>query len=164
MSGAAAREEAPPVNSAIKPKHQRLVLVVIALVAIVGAGVLAAWGLRSQASYFYVPSDIRADPPEPDRAVRLGGMVERGSLKTEPDGVTIGFVVGDGKARVPVMFKGIVPSLFVEGSGVVAEGKLGRDGTFVADNLLAKHDEKYVPREMKDMTAEQAKGVVAETR
>lgn len=164
MSGAAAREEAPPVNSAIKPKHQRLVLVVIALVAIVGAGVLAAWGLRSQASYFYVPSDIRADPPEPDRAVRLGGMVERGSLKTEPDGVTIGFVVGDGKARVPVRFRGIVPSLFTEGSGVVAEGKLGRDGTFVADNLLAKHDEKYVPREMRDMSADQAKQVVAQTQ
>ncbi len=164
MSGAAAREEAQPVNSAIKPKHQRLVLVVIALVAIVGAGVLAAWGLRSQASYFYVPSDIRADPPEPDRAVRLGGMVERGSLKTEPDGVTIGFVVGDGKARVPVRFRGIVPSLFTEGSGVVAEGKLGRDGTFVADNLLAKHDEKYVPREMRDMSAHQAKQVVAQTQ
>lgn len=152
------------MNSAIKPKHQRLVLVVIALVAIVGAGVLAAWGLRSQASYFYVPSDIRADPPEPDRAVRLGGMVERGSLKTEPDGVTIGFVVGDGKARVPVRFRGIVPSLFTEGSGVVAEGKLGRDGTFVADNLLAKHDEKYVPREMRDMSADQAKQVVAQTQ
>ena len=152
------------MNSSIKPKHQRLVLVVIALVAIVGAGLLAAWGLRSQASYFYVPSDIRADPPEPDRAVRLGGMVERGSLKTEPDGVTIGFVVGDGKARVPVRFRGIVPSLFTEGSGVVAEGKLRRDGTFVADNLLAKHDEKYVPREMRNMSADQAKQVVAETQ
>lgn len=152
------------MTSSIKPKHQRLVLVVIALVAIIGAGLLAAWGLRSQASYFYVPSDIRADPPEPDRAVRLGGMVERGSLRTEPDGVTIGFVVGDGKARVPVRFRGIVPSLFTEGSGVVAEGKLGRDGTFVADNLLAKHDEKYVPREMRNMSADQAKQVVAQTQ
>ncbi|MCC6829420.1 MAG: cytochrome c maturation protein CcmE, partial [Novosphingobium sp.] len=99
-----------------------------------------------------------------DRAVRLGGMVERGSLRTEPDGVTIGFVVGDGKARVPVRFRGIVPSLFTEGSGVVAEGKLGRDGTFVADNLLAKHDEKYVPREMRNMSADQAKQVVAQTQ
>jgi cytochrome c-type biogenesis protein CcmE len=91
-------------------------------------------------------------------------MVERGTVRTEPDGVTIGFVVGDGKARVPVRFRGIVPSLFTEGSGVVAEGKLGKDGVFVADNLLAKHDERYVPREMKDMTAAQAKRVVAETR
>lgn len=149
---------------AIKAKHQRLVLVVIALVAILGAGVLAAWALRSQASYFYVPSDILAKPPEEGRAVRLGGMVERGSLKTEADGVTIAFVVGDGKARVPVRFKGITPSLFVEGSGVVAEGRMDRDGTFVADNLLAKHDERYVPREMKDMTAAQARATVKETQ
>jgi len=148
----------------IKPKHQRLVLALVALAALVGAALLAIWGLRSQASYFYVPQELVASPPAPDRAVRLGGMVEQGSLKTEADGVTISFVVGDGKARVPVRFKGIVPSLFVEGSGVVAEGKRAADGTFVADNLLAKHDEKYVPREMQDMTAEQAKQVVAETR
>jgi cytochrome c-type biogenesis protein CcmE len=148
----------------LKAKHQRLVLVLIALVALIGAALLAIWGLRSQASYFYIPSEIVAHRPDPDRGVRLGGMVEKGSLKTEPDGVTIGFTVEDGKARVPVRFKGIVPSLFQEGSGVVAEGKLGKDGTFIADNLLAKHDERYVPREMKDMTAKQAKQVVAETR
>jgi len=152
------------VTSALKPKHQRLILALIALAALIGAALLAIWGLRSQASYFYVPADIRADPPAPDRAVRLGGMVQRGSIRTEADGVTIGFVVGDGKATVPVRFRGIVPSLFVEGSGVVAEGKLGADGTFVADNLLAKHDEKYVPREMQNMTQDQAKQVVAETR
>ena len=148
----------------IKPKHQRLVLIAIALVALIGAGLLAAWALRNQAAYFYVPSDIAAKPPEPGRAVRLGGMVERGSIRTAPDGVTLNFVVGDGKVRVPVRFTGIAPSLFVEGSGVVAEGKLASDGTFVADNLLAKHDEKYVPREMKDMTAAQAKQTVAETK
>ena len=148
----------------IKAKHQRLVLLAIALVVILGAGLLAAWALRSQASYFYVPSEIVAKPPSPDRAVRLGGMVERGSLKTGADGVTVDFVVQDGKARVPVRFAGIVPSLFVEGSGVVAEGKMAANGTFVADNLLAKHDENYVPREMQDMTKEQAKKVVAETQ
>lgn len=152
------------VNSAIKPKHQRLVLIVVALAALIGAALLAIWGLRSQASYFYVPSEILADRPDPDRGVRLGGMVEKGSLKTEADGVTVAFIVGDGKARVPVRFRGIVPSLFVEGSGVVAEGKLASNGTFVADNLLAKHDEKYVPREMQNMTADQAKQVVAETK
>lgn len=149
---------------AIKAKHQRLVLLVIALVVLIGAALLAAWALRNQASYFYVPSEIVANPPEPDRAVRLGGMVEKGSIRTEPDGVTIAFVVQDGKARVPVVFKGIVPSLFVEESGVVAEGKMGADGTFVADNLLAKHDENYVPREMQNMTAEQLKNVMAETK
>ncbi len=148
---------------AIRAKHQRLVLLVGALVAILAAGALAAWGLRNQASYFYVPSDMLAKPPAVDRGVRLGGMVERGSLRKEADGVTIAFVVGDGKARVPVRFRGIVPSLFVEGSGVVAEGKMGRDGTFVADNLLAKHDERYVPREMAQMTADQARKTVAET-
>jgi cytochrome c-type biogenesis protein CcmE len=148
----------------MKPKHQRLVLVAIALVALIGAGLLAAWALRGQASFFYVPADMVAAPPEPDRAVRLGGMVERGSLKTDPDGVTQRFVVGDGKARVSVVFRGIAPDLFEEGSGVVAEGKLGRDGTFVADNLLAKHDENYVPREMREMTEAQARQAVAETK
>lgn len=148
----------------LKPKHQRLVLVVVALVALMGAGLLATWALRNQASYFYVPSDMLAKPPEADRAVRLGGMVERGSMKNAADGVTVQFIVSDGKARVPVRFSGIRPALFVEGSGVVAEGKLGADGTFVADNLLAKHDENYVPRELKNMTAQQAKQAVSETK
>ncbi|WP_156840503.1 cytochrome c maturation protein CcmE [Novosphingobium aquimarinum] len=148
----------------LKPKHQRLVLLGIALVVLIAAALLAIWALRNQASYFYVPSEIVANPPAPDRGVRLGGMVEKGSLRTESDGVTIAFVVQDGEARVPVRFSGIVPSLFVEGSGVVAEGTLGTDGTFVATNLLAKHDENYVPREMEAMTKAQAKSVVAETQ
>jgi cytochrome c-type biogenesis protein CcmE len=91
-------------------------------------------------------------------------MVEAGSIRRAADGVTIQFVVSDNKARIPVMFSGIAPDLFQENSGVVAEGKLRADGTFVADNLLAKHDEKYVPREMKDMTADQARQTVAETQ
>jgi cytochrome c-type biogenesis protein CcmE len=157
-------QTAPKAAPRLKAKHQRLVLVAIALVALIGAALLAIWGLRSQASYFYVPSEILVERPDPTRGVRLGGMVEKGSLKTEPDGVTIAFVVHDGKARVPVRFRGIVPSLFVEGSGVVAEGKLAANGTFIADNLLAKHDERYVPREMKDMTEGQMKQAVAETR
>ena len=149
-------------SNPLKAKHQRLILLVIALVALIGAGLLAAWALRSQASYFYVPADIQANPPEIGRAVRLGGMVEKGSLRTAPDGVTIDFVVEDGKARTPVRFSGITPALFVEGSGVVAEGRLAEGGVFVADNLLAKHDEKYVPREMADMT--KAREAVAQTR
>ena len=150
--------------SAIKAKHQRLILVVIAMVALIGAALLAAWALRSQASYFYVPADIAANRPETGHAVRLGGMVETGSLTTAADGVTVHFIVGDGKARVPVVFKGIVPDLFKEGSGVVADGRLDARGTFIADNLLAKHDEKYVPREMKDMTEAQARQTVKETQ
>lgn len=152
------------VAGGLKPKHQRLVLLGIALVVLIAAALLAIWALRNQASYFYVPSEIVANPPAPDRGVRLGGMVEAGSLRTEADGVTIAFVVQDGEARVPVRFSGIVPSLFVEGSGVVAEGSMGTDGTFVASNLLAKHDENYVPREMEAMTKAQAKNVVAETQ
>lgn len=147
---------------AVRAKHQRLILLGFALVALIGAGLLATWALRSQASYFYVPADMASKPPEADRAVRLGGMVERGSMKNAPDGITVNFIVTDGKARIPVRFAGIRPALFVEGSGVVAEGKLGRDGTFVADNLLAKHDEKYVPREMKDM--QQARKAVENTK
>ncbi|KUR80171.1 cytochrome c maturation protein CcmE [Novosphingobium sp. FSW06-99] len=152
-----------PSTTLLKPKHQRLVLVLFALAALIGAGLLAAFALSRQASYFYIPSDIAAHPPEPGRAVRLGGMVQKGTLKTMPDGVTIHFIVTDGKARVPVRFSGITPDLFVEGSGVVAEGRM-EDGTFVADNLLAKHDEKYVPREMKNMTESDAKQVVAQTQ
>ena len=109
------------------------------------------------------PSDMVANPPAPGQAVRLGGMVEEGSLTTRPDGVTIDFVVGDGEERVPVVFAGIAPDLFVEGSGVVAEGSLRPDGTFEATNLLAKHDENYMPRELEDMTAAQARRTVAET-
>jgi len=152
-----------PSTTLLKPKHQRLVLVLFALAALIGAGLLAAFALSRQASYFYIPSDIAAHPPEPGRAVRLGGMVQKGTLKTMPDGVTIHFIVTDGKARVPVRFSGITPDLFVEGSGVVAEGRM-EGGTFVADNLLAKHDEKYVPREMKNMTESDAKQVVAQTQ
>lgn len=152
------------MNTAVKAKHQRLVLVLIALAALIGAGLLAAWALRNQASYFYLPAQMASNPPEANRAVRLGGMVEPGSLKKEADGVTLAFVVGDGKARIPVRFKGITPDLFKEGSGVVAEGRIGPDGAFVADNLLAKHDEKYVPREMKDMTEAQAREAVRETK
>lgn len=152
------------MSGAIKAKHQRLVLVLIALAALIGAGLLAAWALRNQASYFYLPGQIASDPPEPGRAVRLGGMVEAGSLKKEADGITLRFVVGDDKARVPVRFAGIAPDLFKEGSGVVAEGRMQVDGIFAADNLLAKHDEKYVPREMKDMTEAQARKAVEVTR
>ena len=151
------------MSTRIKPKHQRLVLVVLALVALVGAGILASWALRNQASYFYVPSQMAADPPEVGQPVRLGGMVETGSLSTQADGITVSFIVGDGEARVPVTFTGIVPDLFVEGSGVVAEGSLGPDGTFQATNLLAKHDENYMPRELEDMSVAQARETVAET-
>ena len=152
------------MSGAIKPKHQRLVLVLAATAALIAAGLLAAWALRNQASYFYLPAEMASKPPLADRAVRLGGMVQTGSLQTAADGITINFVVSDGTARVPVTFTGITPDLFKEGSGVVAEGHRRADGTFVADNLLAKHDEKYVPREMQQMTDREAHQKVAVTK
>ncbi|MXP27313.1 cytochrome c maturation protein CcmE [Porphyrobacter algicida] len=150
--------------SALKPKHQRLVLLGFALVALLAAGLLAAWALRNQASYFYLPDQMKANPPAVGQAVRLGGMVEKGSLKTLPDGVTIDFTVtGRGNAQIPVRFTGIVPDLFEEGSGVVAEGHLAPDGVFIASTILAKHDENYVPREMQGMTDTKAAKMAEKT-
>jgi Cytochrome c-type biogenesis protein CcmE len=147
-----------------KPKHQRLVLVLLSVLTIIGAGFLAAYALKNQANYFYLPEQMQEDPPEVGRAIRLGGMVEEGSLETLPDGITAAFIVtGQGDARVPVQYNGILPDLFVEGSGVVAEGRLDEDGTFIADNLLAKHDENYVPRELQEMTEHQAARLAEET-
>jgi cytochrome c-type biogenesis protein CcmE len=136
-----------------RPKHQRLVLVVLAVVAVIAAALLAMWGLKDRAAYFYTPADVVAGKAVSNRAMRLGGMVERGSVSREADGVTTRFVVEDGDARVPVTFRGILPDLFREGSGVVAEGRLAR-GTFVADNILAKHDERYMPPQLGNQAAE----------
>ena len=137
----------------MKPKNQRLVLVLAAAVAVLAAVLLAMWGLKDRAAYFYTPADIAAGHVAEGKAMRLGGMVEPGSLRRDPDGVTVGFIVGDGNARTPVIFRGIVPDLFREGSGVVAEGRM-RGGTFVADTILAKHDERYMPPELGNQAAE----------
>lgn len=137
-----------------KPKNQRLVLVAMAIVAVLGAVLLAMWGLRDRAAYFYTPAEIVAGKAAVGQPIRLGGMVEEGSLRREPDGVTVHFVVADGAGRVPVAFKGILPDLFREGSGAVAEGSLSSGGTFVADNILAKHDERYMPPQMGNQAAE----------
>jgi cytochrome c-type biogenesis protein CcmE len=145
----------------MKPKNQRLVLVGAAIVAVLVAVLLAMWGLRERASYFYTPAEIVAGKATPGQAVRLGGMVERGSVRRQPDGVTIRFVVTDGQARTPVTYRGIVPDLFREGSGVVAEGRM-ETGTFVADTILAKHDERYMPPELGNLTAEHKAGKTLE--
>ena len=132
----------------MKAKNQRLVLALIALVALIGAALLAMSALKDRASYFYSPSDALRDHIEPGQAVRLGGMVEKGSLAREKDGVTIDFRVTDGIATVAARYTGIVPDLFREGSGVVAEGHFSAPGQFVADTILAKHDENYKPPEL----------------
>ena len=131
----------------VRPKHQRLVLLILALTALLGAVVLAMWGLADGAAYFVTPSDIAAGRSTPGKAMRLGGMVVTGSLRREPDGVTIRFIVSDMKATTPVRYRGITPDLFREGSGVVAEGRI-EGGLFVADTILAKHDERYMPPQM----------------
>ena len=141
----------------MKPKTQRLVLVGTALVALLAAVLLAMIGLRSQASFFYTPADIAAGKAREGEPMRLGGMVEKGSVKHEADGVTIHFIVTDGKAATPVTYRGIEPDLFREGSGAVAEGRM-QGGTFVADTILAKHDERYMPPELGNLSAEHKVG------
>jgi len=141
----------------MKPKNQRLVLVGAAMFAILVAVLLAMWGLRERASYFYTPADIAAGKAVQGRSMRLGGMVERGSIFRQPDGVTIRFVLTDGKAETPVVYRGIVPDLFREGSGAVAEGRL-QNGAFTADTILAKHDERYMPPELGNLSAEHKAG------
>ena len=145
----------------MKPKNQRLVLVVAAIVALMIAVLLAMWGLKDRASYFYTPADIAAGKAEQGRAVRLGGMVERGSIQRQPDGVTIRFTLTDGKAETPVTYRGITPDLFREGSGAVAEGRM-QGATFVADTILAKHDERYMPPELGNLAAEHKAGKTLE--
>ena len=131
----------------MKPKQQRLILAGVALAAIVGSGFLAMSAIGEKASFFYSPADIAKDGIPNGQAIRLGGMVSKGSIAKAADGVTINFIVHDGPANVPVRFRGIPPDLFKEGTGVVAEGRF-EGQVFVATNLLAKHDERYMPPQM----------------
>ena len=139
----------------MKAKHQRLLLAGLAILAVLAAVLLAMWGLRDRAAYFFTPTEIVIGKAEQGRAIRLGGMVEQGSIRQEADGVTIRFVVADGKGRVPVRFTGIAPDLFREGSGVVAEGRM-EGKWFIADTILAKHDERYMPPQIGNQAAEHA--------
>jgi cytochrome c-type biogenesis protein CcmE len=136
------------------PKHQRLVLVLLGVAALIGAVLLAMWGLADRAAYFRTPQDIAAGRADAGEPIRLGGMVQAGSITRQPDGVSVRFVVTDGPATVPVLYRGIVPDLFKENSGVVAEGRLNEGGVFVADTILAKHDERYMPPQLGDQAAE----------
>lgn len=132
----------------VKAKHQRLTLAIIAIFAVIGAGFLALIGLRDNAALFRTPAEISAEPVPVGQAFRLGGMVARGSIEEQEDGVTIRFIVQDAEAEIPVLYSGITPDLFRENSGVVAEGALDMNAVFVADTILAKHDENYMPPEL----------------
>lgn len=131
----------------MKAKQQRLVLALLAIGAVLLAAAFAIWGLQDRAAFFLTPQEVAAGQAEPGQAFRLGGMVSNGSLVREDDGISVRFEVEDmtGGPTVPVRYTGILPDLFREGQGVVAEGRLDPAGTFVADEILAKHDENYLP-------------------
>ena len=117
----------------------------LAVLAIAAALVLNAF--QSNLVFFFSPSQVAAKEAPLERAFRIGGMVEKGSVKRQGDGLTVKFNVTDTAQTIPVVFTGILPDLFKEGKGVVAQGKLGSDGVFHATDVLAKHDENYMPPE-----------------
>jgi cytochrome c-type biogenesis protein CcmE len=133
----------------MKPRHKRFILVGSGLAALaVAAGfVLAAF--QKNLVFFFTPSQVAANEAPAGRSFRIGGLVEKGSLKRQPDGVTVQFIVTDTAKSVSVMYRGPLPDLFREGKGVVAQGRLAPDGVFRADEVLAKHDENYMPPEAK---------------
>ena len=131
----------------MKPRHQRMVAIAagLALLAIAAALVLNAF--QGNIVFFFSPSQIAANEAPLDKTFRVGGMVQAGSLKRRADGLTVEFIVTDTAQTIPVVYKGLLPDLFKEGKGVVAQGRLGPDGAFHASEVLAKHDENYMPPE-----------------
>jgi cytochrome c-type biogenesis protein CcmE len=127
------------------PRSRRAVLVVCVVGALGGTTALVLNAFRSNLVFFYSPSQVAAKESPAGRTFRLGGLVERGSLTR--DGLTVRFRVSDTVREVPVRYEGILPDLFKEGKGVVAQGRIGADGVFVAREVLAKHDENYMPPE-----------------
>ena len=132
----------------MKPRTRRGLAIVAGLATLGVAAMLVLNAFQSNLVFFFSPSQIVANEAPRDRAFRIGGMVEEGSLKRDGQSLTVTFVVTDMAQRVPVSYTGMLPDLFKEGKGVVAQGKLGPDGVFRADQVLAKHDEKYMPREV----------------
>ena len=143
----------------MKPRQKRFVLIGLGLVALAVAAVLVLNAFQSNLVFFFTPTQVANGEVPQGRSFRIGGMVENGSLTREGDGLTVHFIVTDMAKRVPVMFKGILPDLFKEGKGAVAQGQLGADGTFIASEVLAKHDENYMPPEVAEALAKaKAKG------
>ena len=131
----------------MKPRHQRMIAIAagVGLIAVAAALVLNAF--QGNVVFFFSPSQIAAKEAPLEKTFRVGGMVEKGSLKRQADGLTVTFIVTDTAKSIPVTYTGILPDLFKEGKGVVAQGKLGPDGAFHASEVLAKHDENYMPPE-----------------
>jgi len=131
-------------------KQQRLGLLALAMAALGGATALVLVAFNDNLVFFYSPSDLKAKAVASDRRMRIGGLVAKESLLHGPDGRRISFRVTDGATDIAVVYEGLLPDLFREGQGVVAEGKLRADGVFAATTVLAKHDENYMPREVVD--------------
>jgi len=131
----------------VKPRHKRIALITggLAVLGLVVALVLNAF--QSNLVFFFSPTQVAAGEAPRGKPFRIGGMVKDGTIKREPDGVTLRFVVTDTEKEMTVAYKGILPDLFKEGKGAVAQGRLGDDGVFVASEVLAKHDENYMPPE-----------------
>ena len=131
----------------MKARHRRFAWIGAGVAVLAAAVALVLNAFQSNLVFFFSPSQIAAGEAPKDRAFRVGGMVQAGSLKRLGDGLTVEFTVTDTARNIPVTYKGILPDLFREGRGVVAQGRLGADGIFRADEVLAKHDENYMPPE-----------------
>lgn len=131
----------------MKRRHKRIGIIVVGLAGLTLAAYLVMGAFRQNLVFFFSPTQIAAKEAPINRTFRVGGLVENGSVKRDPDGLTVRFTVTDTAASVPVVYKGILPDLFKEGRGCVAQGKIGADGVFRADQVLAKHDENYMPPE-----------------
>ncbi len=144
----------------MKARQKRLVLVGVGILGVGAAATLALTALQSNISYFFSPSQVMAKEAPADHVFRLGGLVSNGSLMRAEDGLTVTFDVTDMAQTVRVSYTGILPDLFKEGQGAVTKGRLGPDGVFYADEVLAKHDEEYMPPEVADtLKAGHAQGV-----
>jgi cytochrome c-type biogenesis protein CcmE len=131
----------------MKRRHKRIAFILVGLAGLGVAAYLVANAFRNNLVFFFSPTQVAAKEAPVNRTFRVGGLVQEGSLKRESDGLTVRFTVTDTAANVPVVYKGILPDLFKEGRGCVAQGKIGADGVFQADQVLAKHDENYMPPE-----------------
>ncbi|HKO99677.1 MAG TPA: cytochrome c maturation protein CcmE [Pyrinomonadaceae bacterium] len=131
----------------MKRRHKRIAFIVLGLAGLGAASAFFLSAFQSNLVFFFSPTQVASREAPVDRTFRVGGLVENGSLKRENDGLTVRFTVTDTAKTVPVVYKGILPDLFKEGKGCVAQGRLGSDGVFYADQVLAKHDENYMPPE-----------------
>ena len=131
----------------MKTRHKRLLLILAGLVILGAVTMLVLNAFQSNLVFFFSPTQVAAGEAPKGKAFRIGGMVKEGSIRREADGVTLSFVVTDTEKDMAVRYKGILPDLFKEGKGAVAQGKVGDDGIFVATEVLAKHDENYMPPE-----------------